>query len=63
MYNNYIIIIPDGAVVNDEQVKPAGSGIQLPLLWHVALRVCSSVDIEVSFSQVNVKTEPSIVEL
>ena len=56
--------VPDGTVViNDEQVKSAGSGIQLPLLWHVVFRVCSSVDLKVSFSQVNVKTEPSRVEL
>ena len=53
--------VTDGTVVvNDEQVKSAGSGIQLPLLWHVTLRACSSV---VSFSLVNVKTDPSRVEL
>ena len=56
--------VPDGTVVikfNDGQVKSAGSGIQLPLLWHVTLRVCLSA--EVSFSQINVKTELSRVEL
>ena len=51
--------IPGGVV--GEQVKSAGSGIQFPLLWHVTLRVCSSV--EVSFSQVNIKADPSRVEL
>ena len=56
-----IATVPDGAVVNDEQVNLAGSGIQLPLLWHVTLRVCLSV--KVSFSQVNIKTDPSRVEL
>ena len=64
LYALHVIIIinlPDGTVVDscDEQVKSAGSGIQLPLLWHVTLRVCSSIEV----SQVNIKIEPSRVEL
>ena len=56
--------IPGGTVVNDEQdlMNSAGSGIQLPLLWHVTLRICSSV-VLISFSQVNIKTEASRVEV
>ena len=35
-------------VVNDEseQVNSAGLGIQLPLLWHVTLRVVSELLVE-----------------
>ena len=55
--------IPGGTVVNDEQdlIKSAGLGIQLPLLWHITMRISSSVVI--LFSQANIKNEPSRVEL
>ena len=60
--------VPGGIVVNDEQVNSAGLGVQFPLLWHVTLRTCSSVVsysvvLDISFSQVNSKIEPSSVEL
>ena len=67
MYKQCHAIYVPGSVVNvvDEQVNLAGFGIQLPLLWHITLRMFSSVElmIGISFSQVNVKTEPSRVEL
>ena len=49
-------------VVNDVQVKLAGLGIQFPLLWHITLRIYSSVvlTLDISF---NVRTEPSRVEV
>ena len=55
-------------VVNDVQEKLAGLGIQFPLLWHVTLRICGIcssevLTLDISFSQVNIKTEPSRVEL
>ena len=61
------LTIPGGTVVDDEQdlMKSAGSGIQLPLLWHVTWKICSSVVfmLNISFSQINIKTELSRVEL
>ena len=65
-YNKFShFTVPGGTVVNDEQVKSAGSGIQLPLLRHVTWRICSLVVLmsDISFSQVNIKTEPSRVEV
>ena len=51
--------VPGSAIskFDDEQVNWAGSGIQLPLLWHVTLRACTT-SVEVSFSHVSVKTAP-----
>ena len=47
-----IVIVASG---EQDWIKPAGSGIQLPLLSHVTLSVTSS--------QVNIKTKPSTVEI
>ena len=55
-----------------DSMKSVGSGFQLVvLLWHITSRTCSSVafnfklvfDINFLFSHVNIKTEPSSVEL